>query len=87
MLYSFLSGAVMSQLLVASAFFFRFWKKTRDRLFAAFGFSFALMAIERTVTGLTDPIHETTPAAYIFRLAAFICIMAAIIDKNRKGRD
>ena len=36
-LVGFLAGAVTLGFFVASAFFLRFWRRTRDRLFLAFG--------------------------------------------------
>jgi hypothetical protein len=80
----FLSGAIMMGFAVASMFFTRFWVKTKDRLFLAFAIAFSLMAVERIFLMLTDVEDETRTYLYFLRLIAFICIIVAIVDKNRK---
>ena len=41
---TFMSGMVTMGLIIAGVFFFRFWSRTQDRLFALFGIAFWLMA-------------------------------------------
>lgn len=70
--------------LVASMFFFRFWTKTRDRLFAIFGWAFMIMGLERLVLALTPNFNSEDHAyIYLIRLAAFMLILFGIWDKNR----
>jgi ABC-type polysaccharide/polyol phosphate export permease len=81
------SGAMVMAYLTAGLFFFRFWRETRDRLFAAFGTAFVLLAVQRCALSLL-PHADTNEAAvwlYALRLFAFLLILAAIIDKNRAG--
>lgn len=69
----------------ASAFFFRFWSKTRDRLFLLFGVSFWLLGLERVVlTWMDGRSGEDHSSIYLLRLVAFAVILAAIVDKNRQ---
>ena len=78
----FLSGAVFALCCVAGLFFLRFWRKTRDRLFAFFAASFWLMALQRVMMlGLLN--NEYLVGAYLVRLLAFVLILVAIVDKNR----
>lgn len=86
MIYEILSGALMMSCLVTGFFFIRFWKKTYDRLFLIFSFSFFLLALERLVLGYMGTRNEPRPEIYCIRLAAFIMILIAIIDKNRKSK-
>ena len=75
----------MMACLVTGMFFIRFWKKTYDRLFLIFSFAFFLLAIERVVLGFLGSRSEPTPEVYYIRLAAFVMILIAIIDKNRSS--
>jgi amino acid transporter len=80
------SGAMVMGYLVAGLFFLRFWRDTRDRLFAIFAAAFALLAVQRLV--LTLAVHDGDPGSawiYAIRLVAFLLIIFAIIDKNRAG--
>jgi amino acid transporter len=78
------SGAMVMAYLTAALFFLRFWRGTRDRLFAAFAAAFSLLAIQRfALTLLADTNGEGTLWLYALRLLAYLLILAAIIDKNR----
>ncbi len=74
----------MMACLVTGLFFVRFWLKSHDRLFLIFSFSFFLLSLERLMLGYFGPANnELSPKIYCIRLAAFILILIAIIDKNR----
>lgn len=66
--------------------FLRFWRESRDRLFAYFAIGFALMAVSWVLLGLESQGADNRPYIYGFRLVAFCLIIAAIIDKNRGAR-
>ncbi len=85
-LYDFLSGAVALGFLVCGLFFLRFWKRTRDELFLAFSFAFALLGIGQTVLALAKIPTEEKGSLYLIRLAAFLLIIFAIYRKNRHQR-
>lgn len=82
-MYGFMSGAIMIGCLIASLFFYRFWRRSLDRLFMWFAIAFLILAAERLVLALTHANETASPAIYILRLIAFGVIIAAIIDKNR----
>jgi hypothetical protein len=84
MLNNFLSGCLFLGFLVASLFFFKFWRTAKDGLFLMFALAFALFGIERLLFTLFGEGNETQPYAYIIRLAAFCLIIAAIVGKNRR---
>lgn len=70
---------------VASLFFCKFWKKTRDRLFLFFGVAFAILSVERLVLVLmSERSGESNAAIYLMRLSAFALIIISIVDKNRQ---
>ena len=85
-LFDFLSGAITLGFLVAGLFFLRFWRQTRDRLFLAFAFAFVLLGIGQAVQALADIPQEDRSFIFLFRLAAFVLIIAAIVSKNRPAR-
>jgi hypothetical protein len=67
---------------VASAFFLRFWMRTRDALFVAFSVAFLLLAISSALTVLLALPYEERSWLYLIRLAAFVLLIAAILGKN-----
>jgi hypothetical protein len=79
----FLSGVTAAGSLGVGFFFFRMWRDTRDRFFALFGASFWVMAINRLLVVGVAPASEHLHYFYLFRLAAFLLIIVAIVDKNR----
>lgn len=82
-LYDFLSGAEAFGFLVCGLFFLRFWKRTRDELFIAFAIAFALLGTSQAVLTLANIPTEERGSIYLFRLAAFVIILFAIVRKNR----
>lgn len=80
---SFVAGAICLAYLVAGLFFLKFWKETRDRLFAMFAVAFAVLAANRALLVLLREVHEAHSWLYLVRLVAFALILAAILDKNR----
>lgn len=85
MSHEFLLGLIVMGCLVAGLFFLRFWRKTRDRLFAIFALAFWLLALNWTLLVMTSR-DEARPALYAIRLLAFVLILIGIADKNRAGR-
>ena len=81
----FLNGAIATCCLVAGLFFLRFWRKTRDRLFAIFAVAFWLLGLNWLALALTEQ-DEVSSVYYAVRLLAFVLILYAIIDKNRANR-
>ena len=76
-----LAGAIMLNAWAIAVFFIRFWRKTRDRLFAWFAVGFILLGIER-ITLISAPTETNFPV-YLIRLAAFLLFICGIVDKNR----
>jgi len=84
MVEGFLLGTIVTASLAAGAFFLKFWRKTRDRLFLGFAAAFVIEGLNRLAfLGLDQP-NEGTPLVYTIRLFSYLLILAAIIDKNRK---
>jgi len=82
MVQGFLLGIIVMASLVAAAFFWKFWRQTRDLLFLALAAAFLIEGINRTsFLFLTSP-NEGRPAIYVVRLIAFLLILGAIVKKN-----
>jgi hypothetical protein len=82
--YTFLSGAGMMGAFTCAAFFFRFWKKTGERIFLIFGLTFTTLAIERFVLAGYNAPQEHQAFIYLIRLFAFGMLLLGIWDKNRQ---
>lgn len=83
MLKAMLAGAIMVSAGAIAVFFLRYWRKTHDRLFGFFALSFLLLGIERVSMVMVSGEGHTL--VYLIRLAAFLLIIFAIVDKNRRG--
>ncbi len=79
----FFSGVLAGSYAIAALFFFKFWRQTRDRLFAYFCAAFALLVVQRIVLGATVGTGVDPAVYYLIRLTAFLLILVAIVEKNR----
>ena len=82
-LIPFLQAVSATAALAAGLFFFRFWRESRDRLFAFFGAAFWMLAVSWALLALINPADETRPYVYAIRLVAFVLMIVGMIDKNR----
>lgn len=83
MLKAMLAGAILVSAWAISVFFLRFLRKTHDRLFAFFAAAFLLLGVERIA--ILALASEVQAFVYLIRLFAFVLILLAIVDKNRRG--
>jgi hypothetical protein len=77
-----LSGALLFSYFIAGIHFFRFWKRTGDRLFLHFAAAFWLFALNQLATSVPVVANETEGYEYLLRVLGFVVILAAIVDKN-----
>lgn len=77
-----MSGAIIMGYAVASLFFLKFWRRTRDSLFLAFAASFLLMAATQLLTVVMEVPREEQSPFYLLRLTAFVIIIVAIVGKS-----
>ena len=85
MLIPFLAGAVSAGFLVAGLFFLRFWRRSRDGLFAAFAIAFWLLGLNQALLTFSSVPAEERTWLFLLRLAAFVLILAAIWRKNARA--
>lgn len=67
-------------------FFLRFWRESRDALFAFFGVAFWLLALSWGLLAFFEFREESQPYVYGIRLIAFLLLIVGIIAKNRDSR-
>lgn len=79
-----LMGGIAMASVVAALFFLRFWRDTGDRLFVIFAIAFLLLAITRIGLAVSTAHAEGQTYWYWVRLTAYVLILLAIIDKNRR---
>jgi hypothetical protein len=83
---SFFWGANATAAFIVGLFFLRFWREVRDPLFLLFASAFWLLCLNWTILQVVQPSAETTHYVYLLRLAAYLLIIVAILDKNRPRR-
>ncbi|HUS30745.1 MAG TPA: DUF5985 family protein [Kofleriaceae bacterium] len=84
-LATFLDGGRVVFCLIIALCFWRLGRTTRDRLYHAFAIAFVLMAVSATLVGLRVAIADWSAIIYLPRLLAFLVIIWAIVDKNRRA--
>jgi hypothetical protein len=80
----FLWGALAMAALTCALYFLRFWRETRDRLFAFFALAFAMLGLNWVGLMVVDAPEERHKVL-LLRLLAFLLIIGAIIDRNRRA--
>jgi hypothetical protein len=86
MTHFFLSGGIFVVCLFIALIFGRMYRKTRDRLFVFFAIAFCILAVERLLlVQFGSTTSEYAPYVYLVRLLAYLAIITAIVDKNRRG--
>jgi hypothetical protein len=81
-----ISGALVLACVACALFFLRFWRSSRDRLFAFFALAFGVMGLNWLSLALLQVNDERRHYLYVIRLVSFLLILYAIWDKNRAGR-
>jgi len=76
-----IQGALAALSLVVVVFFARMWRRAADRFYLFFAIAFAILSAHWCLLSGHAGEHATWP--YVTRLAAFLLILVAIIDKNR----
>lgn len=83
----FLTGGTATACVAIGLFFLRFWRRTDDRFFLLFALAFWVFALNRVALAVIgDEDESARMVVYVVRLAAFLLILTAIVDKNRRPR-
>ena len=81
--HTFMLGVLVALSAVVGAFFLKFFRRTHDRLFAAFGIAFWMLGLNWLLLAFIHGDEWRVATLYLIRLAAFVLIIVAILDKNR----
>jgi len=82
-----LAGANVVLCAVAALHFWKFHRQTGERFFGLFASAFTILGINFLLLAAVDRESEFRPHVYLIRLAAFLLIIAAIVEKNRRVRE
>lgn len=81
----FLLGYIAALSAVATVFFLRYWKETRDSLFFAFAVFFAVQGGTRIVDLSSPSPNLIVGWVYVLRLLAVLLVVAAILRRNTRS--
>ena len=79
-----LNGAATALCAVTMLFFFRNWRRSQDRFYLFFAIAFLIFAAHWAILA-SGQAGEHAVWPYMTRLAAFVLILVAIVDKNRRA--
>jgi hypothetical protein len=82
----FLTGAIVVLCGVGALFFWKFHRQTGERFFGLFALAFATLGVSFLFLAAGGGANEFQPHVFLMRLAAFLLIIAAIVEKNRRVR-
>jgi hypothetical protein len=82
-LITFFQGISATAAWASGLLFFRFFRQSRDSLFAFFGAAFWLLSLSWALLAVFAPAEETRPYIYGVRFAAFLLLIVGIAVKNR----
>ena len=83
-LVAFLQAVSATAAWIAATMFLRYWRQTRDTLFAMFALAFTLLGLSWATLSIFNPVADASPYVYGLRLIAFLLIIGAVIVKNRE---
>ena len=81
-LEGFLLGVIATCSVLSGLFFLKFWRRTRDSLFLAFGIAFLVEGLNRAAILAVDKPNQGSWPIYFVRLCASLLILGAIVRKN-----
>ena len=77
-------GAATALCAVIMLFFFRNWRRSKDRFYLFFAIAFLIFASHWAILA-SGQAGEHAVWPYMTRLVAFVLILVAIVDKNRRA--
>jgi Family of unknown function (DUF5985) len=78
----FLLGVIATAMFTIGLLFLKFWRRTRDALFLAFGAAFVIEALNHISLLFMRHPNTADTGYYIVRLFSFLLILAGILKKN-----
>ena len=84
-LVAFLQAVSATAAWISATIFVRYWRDSRDLLFAYFALAFALLGLSWALLSVVNPTGDGSPYVYGLRLIAFVLIVIAVLLKNREA--
>jgi hypothetical protein len=89
----FLSGVAMASFAGSGLFFLKFWRSSKDKFFLYFSIGFWLLSFDRILLLVKGALHpapsaqipESVAMMYLIRLLAYVVLIYAIVERNRKS--
>jgi hypothetical protein len=81
---AFLQAVSATAAWVSATIFVRYWRESRDTLFALFAVAFTLLGFSWALLSILNPDGDASPYIYGLRLVAFLLLIVAVIQKNRE---
>lgn len=78
----FLIGVIATASFTVGVLFLKYWRRTHDSLFLAFGAAFIIDAANRIPLLFIAHPNEANPGYYLVRLFSFLIILVGILRKN-----
>lgn len=82
-----LDGGKVALSLVVALAFVKLGRRAGDRLYHGFALAFVLLGVSWALIGMGAATGDASYVAFLPRLAAFVVIILAIVDKNHRARD
>ena len=83
-LVPFVLGAIAATSFTIALFFLRFYRDSKDALFAWFSAAFAVLGLNRLLFAVSASPNEGEPLLYWMRAIAYSLILVGIYQKNRR---
>jgi len=84
-LHVFLAGLQVMVAFVIGLWFLKFWRLSRDRFFVWFAAAFWMFGLGLVVRTFDVGLSEHADLVFLPRLAGYLMILIAILDKNRQS--
>jgi hypothetical protein len=81
----FVAGLLVMAAFVIGLRFLKFWRLSRDRFFVWFAAAFWTFGLGWVIRTFDPGVGEHAHLVYLPRLAGFLMIVIAILDKNRQA--
>lgn len=81
----FIVGMLVMSSFAIGVHFLKFWRLSKDRFFIWFAIAFWVFGLGWTIRVFWPAVPEHSHWAYVPRLVAFLMIIVAILDKNRRA--
>lgn len=78
----FLIGFTACASAAVGVLFLKYWRRTHDQLFAAFGAAFLIEGVNRLWLLTQAHPNDANPGYYVVRLFSFLLILGGILTKN-----